>query len=95
MERIKGERKEQQSDKAENHHQHGLYLGRFEVPKVILLIKNAFWLYSELCFLCRRGAHFQKNHKNVAGISKLSPTTLDGKCDGHMRGLGGAEKQQC
>ena len=37
---------------------------RFDVKKVIFVIKNALWLYSELCFLCRRGAHFQKNHEN-------------------------------
>ena len=63
MEGIKGERNEQQSDRAENHHQDGLDLGRFDVQKVTFLIKNALWLYSELCFLCRRGAHFQKIHE--------------------------------
>ena len=36
MEGIKGERGEQQSDRAENHHQNGLDLGRFEVQKVML-----------------------------------------------------------
>ena len=41
----------------------GRVRGRFEVQKVIFLIKQASWLYSELCFLCRRGAHFQKNHE--------------------------------
>ena len=41
--------------------------GRFDVEKAMLLIKNALWLYSELCFLCRcrRGAHFQKVHENI------------------------------
>ena len=38
MEGIKGERNEQQSDRAENHSQHWLYLGRFEVEKVRFLI---------------------------------------------------------
>ena len=28
---------------------------RFDVEKVIFFIKNALCLYSELCFLCRRG----------------------------------------
>ena len=65
MEGIKGERNEQQSDRAENQHQNGLDLGRCEVQKVIFLIKNALWLYSELCFLCRRGAHFQKVPENM------------------------------
>ena len=51
MEGIKGERNEQQSDRAENQHQNGLDLGRCEVQKVICLIRNAWWLYSELCFL--------------------------------------------
>ena len=56
MEGIKGERSEQQNDKAENHHQNGVDSGRFEVQKVRFLIKNAVWLYSELCFLLQRGA---------------------------------------
>ena len=67
MEGIKGERSEQQSDRAENHHQHGLDLGRFEVQKVMFLIKNALRLYLELCFLCRRGVHFQKFHEKKNG----------------------------
>ena len=37
---------------------------RFEVQKVVLLIKKALWLYSELCFLLQRGAQFHKNHEN-------------------------------
>ena len=63
MEGIKGERSEQQSDKAENHHQTGVNSGRFEVQKVIFLIKNALWLYSELCFLPERGAQFHTIHE--------------------------------
>ena len=63
MEGIKGERGEEQSNRAENHHQNRSYLGRFEVEKVRVLIKSAPWLYSELCFLCRRGAHFQTNYE--------------------------------
>ena len=38
MERIKGERIELQSDRAENHNQNKLYLGRFEVEKVRFFI---------------------------------------------------------
>ena len=34
LEGIKRERSEQQSDRAENHYQNGLDLGRFEVQKV-------------------------------------------------------------
>ena len=60
---VKGERSEQLSDKAENHHQNWVNSGPFEVQKVRFLIKNALWLYSELCFLCRRGAQFHKNHE--------------------------------
>ena len=41
MERIKGEKGEQQSDRAENQYQNKLYLGRFEVQKVRFLIKFA------------------------------------------------------
>ena len=65
MEGIKGERSEQHSDKAENHHQHGVDSGRFEVQKVRFLIKNVLCRHLELCFLCRRGAHFQKINKKM------------------------------
>ena len=65
MEGIEGERSEQQSDRAENHNQHGLDSGRFELQKVRCSIKNALWLYSELCFLCMRGAHFQELHEKM------------------------------
>ena len=41
-----------------------------EGEKVILLIKNGLWLYSELCFLCWRGAHFQKNHEKSSQMIK-------------------------
>ena len=60
MERIKGERGEQQSDRAENHNQNGLDLGGFEVQKIRFFIKNALGRPSKLCFLCGRGAHFYK-----------------------------------
>ena len=62
MEGIKGERSEQQSDRAENHHQNGLDLGRFGVAKVIFFIKIALWLCSKICFPLQREAYFQKNH---------------------------------
>ena len=46
---------------------------RFEVQKVMFLIKNAFCLYLELCFLQQRGVHFQKNHeKMLPGSEKWS-----------------------
>ena len=96
MEGIKGERSEQQSDKAENHHQNGVDSGRFEVQKVRFLIKNALWLYSALWFLCGRGAQFQKNHDTKGlEIEKWSRKAVDGKCDGYMRGLDGAKKRKC
>ena len=63
MEEIKGERNEFQSDGTENHHQNGLDLGVFEVQIMRFLIKNALWLYAELCLLPERGAHFRKNHE--------------------------------
>ena len=65
MDGIKGERSEEQSDKAENHHQHGVNSGRFEAQKMRFLIKNALWLYSELCFLVQWGAQFQKIVKQI------------------------------
>ena len=51
MEGIKGERSEQQSDRVENHHQHGLDLGGFEVQKVRFFIKKYLGRSSKLCFL--------------------------------------------
>ena len=96
MEGIKRERSEQQSDRAENHHQNGLDLGSFAVQKVMFLIKNVFCLYLELCFLQQRGVHFQKIHeKSWSESEKWSRKSLDGKCDGYMWGHGGAEKRKC
>ena len=96
MEGIKRERGEQQSDRAETHHQNGLDLGCFEVQKVMLLVKNAFCLYLELCFLQQRGVHSQKiNEKKWSESEKWSRKTLDGKCDGYMWGLGGVKKRKC
>ena len=95
MEGIKEERDEQQSDRAENQYQNRLYLGRFEVQKVRCLIKNALCLYSELCFLCGQGGHFQKSYeKRWSESEKWSRKTLDGKCDGYLWGLGGAKKRK-
>ena len=96
MERIKGERIELQSDRAEKHGQNMLKLGRFDVEKVRLFFKNALGRSSKLCFLCRRGDHFQKNLETKWSESeKWSQKTLDGKCDGYMGGLDGAEKRKC
>ena len=69
---------------------------RFEVQKVMFLIKNAFCLYLELCFLQQRGVHFQKIHeKSWSESEKWSRKSLDGKCDGYMWGLGWATKREC
>ena len=57
---MKGGIYEQQSDRADNHQQNWLDLGRFEIQNVIYLIENALCLYLELCFLYRRGVHFPK-----------------------------------
>ena len=65
MEGIKGDRIEQQSDRAENHHQHGLDLGCFEVQKVRFFIKHALCLYLKICFPRRREAYFQKCHEQM------------------------------
>ena len=96
MERIKGERSERKSDRAETHDHYRLNLGRFDVEKVRLFFKIALGRSSKLCFLCGRGGHFQKNlEKKWSESEKWSRKTLDGKCDGYMRGLGGAEKRKC
>ena len=96
MERIKGEMVELQSDRAEKHDQNRLKLGRFDVEQMAFVIKNAFGRSSKLCFLCGRGAHFQKNREQKLPESeKWSQKTLDGKYDGYMRRLDGAEKRKC
>ena len=71
MEGIKGERSEQQSDRVENHHQHGLDLGCFEVQKVRLVINNALCLYLKICFVLQREAYFQKSGE-VPGQGRLA-----------------------
>ena len=55
MEEVKGARNEFQSDGTENHHQNGLDLGVFEVQIIGFLIKDALWLYAELCLLLMPG----------------------------------------
>ena len=55
---MKGERGEQQSDRAENHHQNGLDLGRPGVEKVRFVIQIALWLYLKICFPLQREAYF-------------------------------------
>ena len=65
MEGIKGDRIEQQSDRAENHYQNGLDLGCFEVQKVRIFIKNALSLCLKICFPPRREAIFQKIHEKM------------------------------
>ena len=60
------------------------HLSRIDVERIRFLIKHALCGYSELCFLCRRGSNFQKNHrtrategekgsKNYVGHVKISP----------------------
>ena len=61
MEGIKGERSEQQSDRAENHHQNGLDLGRFEVQKVMFLIKDALCLYIRIVLPMWAGTTIPEN----------------------------------
>ena len=60
MEGIKGERSEQQSDRAENHHQNGLYLGRFDIEKVILLIKKCFVAIFKIVLRMQAGSTFSE-----------------------------------
>ena len=42
----------------------------FDVAKVRFLIRNALCRHLELCFLCRRRAHFQKNNEKIMPKSK-------------------------
>ena len=90
------ERIELQSDRAEKHDQNRLDLGCFAVQKVRSFFNDALGRSSKLCFLCGRGAHFQKNRENkLPESAKWNQKTLDGKYDGYMRGLDGAEKRKC
>ena len=93
MERIKGQRSERLIDNTENHHPNKLYLSRFDDEKVRFLIKKSLCLYSELCFLCGRGAHVCKIREKIWPESeKCTQKTLDGEFDAYVCGLGGAEK---
>ena len=78
---------ERQSDKTENYHQHRLYLGRFGVDKVRLII-NALCLYSELCFLCGRGRHFQKKYEKSCREVKNGAQSMSDTSKYHQHGLG-------
>ena len=63
MEEMKGERNEFQSDGAENHHQHGLDLGVFEVQIMRFLIKMLYG-YMQNCVSYSGGEHiFEKKKK--------------------------------
>ena len=63
---------------------------------MIVFIKNAVCPYSELCFLCGRGTHFQKiREKSGRKVKNGAKKRLDGKYDGYMRGLDGAEERKC
>ena len=85
MEGVKGERIEQQSDRAENHHQNELDSGCFEVQKLRFVFKHVLCLYLKICFPLQRETYFQKNHETrVSESEKWSRKTLDGKCDGYM-----------
>ena len=96
MERIKGERIEVHSDGAEKHDQNRLNLGRFDDEQMGFFIKHVLSRSSKLCFLCRRGGHFQKFRENKSPESeKWSQKTVDGKYDSYMRGLDGSEKRKC
>ena len=76
--------------------QHGLDLGGLGVAKVTFFIKIMLWLYLKICFPLEREAYFQKNHENKwSENDKWSRKTLDGKCDGYLWGLSGAEKRNC
>ena len=74
-------------------------LGVFDVQIMRCLIKHALWLYAELCLPLERGAHFRKKHENKWLKSekwwlkneKWCRKSLDGKCDGYMRGLDGGD----
>ena len=96
MGRIKGERNERHGDWAEKHNQNLPNVCRFDIESIRFFFKNALGRSSKLCFLCRRGGHFQKNRETKLPESeKWSQNTLDGKYDGYMRRLGGTKKRKC
>ena len=69
----KGKRRDKGAIGAKKGLQKRLYPTLVEVQKVIFLIKNALCLYSELCLLCGRGTHFQKNDENSCRKLKNGP----------------------
>ena len=52
------------------------FLGVVEVQIIRFLIKNALWLYAELCLLFERGIHFRKKYKTVVEKWKMMPEEL-------------------
>ena len=78
------QRSERLSDKTENHHPNKLYLNRSDDEKVRCFINKSLCLYSELWFLCRRGAHFyKKGEKRWPENENWVRKTRDGNFDAY------------
>ena len=94
--RQESEPKRQRNDRSENMSSKEALSDALRSPKTRLFIKIGLCLYSELCFLHGRGAHFQKSsEKKSTENKKLSQKRLDGKSYGYMKGLDGTEKRNC
>ena len=65
----------QRRDMAEKHDQDRLCLRHFDFEKSRLVVKNASCGSSKVCFLHRRGAHFQKSqgksNRKVKNLVKM------------------------
>ena len=88
MEGIKGERSEQQSDKAENHHQNGVDLSPFDVEKVRFLIKMLCG-YIRNCASYAGGEHiFRKFMKTSCWKVKDGANIMSDTSKYHQHGVG-------
>ena len=71
-------------------------LGVFEVQIMRFLIKNALWLYAELCLLLVRGAHFQNFHEKYCRKVKNGKVfVFGGGLEWDRRRAGGGLEEDC
>ena len=64
---------------------------RFDIEKVIVLIKHALCRHLELCFLCRQGRHFQKKYEKSGRKVKNGAQIMSDTLKYHQNGFGYTE----
>ena len=56
--------------------------------KIKIFVKNASWLYSELCFLLQRGTRFHKNREKSGRMVKNGAKIMSDTSLLHQAGVG-------